>query len=60
VLSRQRLEHLTAHRGGLLQITFTNDGTPITFPDLDTTIDGPPTTTPVPVYEIQTIVTGTE
>jgi hypothetical protein len=42
------------------QITFTNDGTPITFPDLDTTIDGPPTTTPVPVYEIQTIVTGTE
>jgi hypothetical protein len=42
------------------QITFTNDGTPITFPDLDTTINGPTTTTAVPVYEIQTIVTGTE
>jgi hypothetical protein len=40
------------------QVEFTNDGTPVTFPDLDTTVPGPPTHTTVPVYEIQTIVTN--
>jgi hypothetical protein len=40
-------------------VTFTNDGAPVTFPDLDTTVDGPTTRTTVPVSEVQTIVEGT-
>jgi hypothetical protein len=40
-------------------ITFTNDGTPITFPGFDTTVAGPPARATVPVAEVQTIVTGT-
>lgn len=39
-------------------VRFDNHGTPVTFPGLDVTVPGPTTRTPVPVAEVQTIVTG--